>query len=157
MLGVPALGRPQILTGTFNKILSYPTGVYADQHFRFHEAMKLTDRVLVIGYGFRDKAINARIVAWAEQSGTHRLVVAHEDPGALAESARRAIRGKGRSGVRSSSFHLPVIAHIEHGYRWLEIVSRVGCSVTTVHRRVRACGDGGRNSPALAAGETKKT
>jgi transposase len=61
------------------------------------------------------------------------------------------------SPVRSSSFHLPVIAHIEHGYSLREIATRFGCSVTTVHRRVHACGDGGRSSSAPAAGGTKKT
>jgi transposase len=59
--------------------------------------------------------------------------------------------------VRSSSFHLPVIGHIEHGYSLREIATRFGLSVTTVHRRVHACGDGGRSSLAPAAGETKKT
>ena len=36
-----------------------------------------------------------------------------------------------------------MIAHLEHGYSLREIATRLGCSVTTVHRRVRACGDGG--------------
>ncbi len=61
------------------------------------------------------------------------------------------------SPVRSSSFHLPVIAHIEHGYSLREIATHLGCSVTTVHRRVDASGDGRRSSSALAAGGTKKT
>lgn len=67
LLQYPAGGRPQILTGTFNKILSYPAGIYADQHFRFHEALAAADKLVVIGYGFGDKAINARLVAWAER------------------------------------------------------------------------------------------
>jgi hypothetical protein len=93
-LDYPALGRPLILTGTFNKILAYPTGIYADQHFRFHEALRDADAMMVIGYGFRDKAINARIVAWAERSGDRRMVVVHPDPDRLGRSARGAIRNK---------------------------------------------------------------
>ncbi|RDI73880.1 Transposase IS200 like [Gaiella occulta] len=50
-----------------------------------------------------------------------------------------------------------VIAHIEHGYSLREIATHIGCSVTTVHRRVHAGGDGGRSSAAPAAGGTKKT
>ena len=51
---------------------------------------------------------------------------------------------------------LPVIAHIVHGYSLREIATHFGCSVTTVHRRVYACGDGRLSSAALAAGGTKK-
>lgn len=47
--------------------------------------------------------------------------------------------------------------HLEHGYSLREIATHLGCSVTTVHRRVHACGDGGRGLSALAAGGTKKT
>jgi len=90
----PALGRPLILTGTFNKILAYPTGVYADQHFRFHEALQAADVLVVIGYGFRDKAINARIVAWVERPGQRRMVVVHPDAEGVGRGARGAIRGK---------------------------------------------------------------
>jgi hypothetical protein len=93
-LDYPAGGRPLILTGTFNKILSYPTGIYADQHFRFHEALRDAGALVVIGYGFRDKAINARIVAWAERTGTHRMIVVHPHPDWLGEGARGAIRNK---------------------------------------------------------------
>ena len=93
-LDYPAIGRPLILTGTFNKILSYPTGIYADQHFRFHEALASADALIVIGYGFRDKAINARIVAWAERPGERRLVVVHRDPDRVGQGARGAIRNK---------------------------------------------------------------
>jgi hypothetical protein len=91
-LGFPLTGRPLILTGTFNKILAYPTGIYADQHFRFHEALNAADALIVIGYGFRDKAINARIVAWAERPGDRRMVVVHRDPAGFAFLARGAIR-----------------------------------------------------------------
>jgi SIR2-like domain len=93
-LDYPALGRPLVLTGTFNKILSYPTGIYADQHFRFHEALAAADALVVIGYGFRDKAINARIVAWAERPGERRMVVVHPDQDRLGQGARGAIRDK---------------------------------------------------------------
>ena len=48
----------------------------------------------MIGYGFRDKAINARIVAWAERPGERRLVVVHRDPDRVGQGARGAIRNK---------------------------------------------------------------
>ena len=81
LLDYPAMGRPLFLTGTFNKILSYQSGIYADQHYRFHEALMNADALVVIGYGFRDKAINSRIVAWAERPGERRMIVVHPRPG----------------------------------------------------------------------------
>ena len=90
----PASGRPQILTGTFNKILQYGSGVYADQHFRLHEALAGADALVVIGYGFRDKAVNSRVVAWAERPREQRMIVVHPNPTDLGTRARGAIRGK---------------------------------------------------------------
>jgi hypothetical protein len=46
LLEYPLDGRPEILTGTFNKILSYPTGIYADQHFRWHKALVDADKLV---------------------------------------------------------------------------------------------------------------
>ena len=83
-----------LLTGTFNKILSYPTAIYADQHARFHDALAAADGLLVVGYGFRDKAINARLIAWAERPGERRMVVSHRDPTGLGDGARGAIQQK---------------------------------------------------------------
>lgn len=50
-----------------------------------------------------------------------------------------------------------VTAHIEHGYSLRQIATHLGCSVTTVHRRVHACDDRERRSSVLATGGTKKT
>ncbi len=51
----------------------------------------------------------------------------------------------------------PWYSHTEYGYSLREVATHLGCSVTTVHRRVHAGGDVGRGSLALAAGGTKKT
>ena len=48
-------------------------------------------------------------------------------------------------------------AHIGHGYSLREVATHLGCSVTTVHRRVHAVGDEGRGLSALAVGGAKKT
>jgi hypothetical protein len=94
LLDVPADPRPLILTGTFNKILSYPTSIYADQHVRFHQALRSADVLLTVGYGFGDKGINARVVSWLEQPRGRRTVVVHPHPEQLRRSARGAIRDK---------------------------------------------------------------
>jgi hypothetical protein len=119
MLGFPAGGRPRLLTGTFNKILSYPSDVFADHHFRFHEALASADRLLIIGYGFRDKAINSRLIAWALRPGERRMVVAHRDPTGLGDGARAAISQKW-GGWQKSELLTFVPRHLE-GTTWEEL------------------------------------
>ena len=41
---------------------------------------------------------------------------------------------------------------IEHSYSSREIATHLGCSVTTVHRRVHACGDGRRETEFVGTG-----
>ena len=48
----------------------------------------------MVGYGFRDKAVNARLIAWAERPGERRIVVVHRDPTGLGDGARGAIQQK---------------------------------------------------------------
>ncbi|MDX6453813.1 MAG: hypothetical protein QOH16_3862 [Gaiellaceae bacterium] len=119
LLGYPAGGRPRLLTGTFNKILNYPSDVFADQHFRFHEALAAADRVLVIGYGFRDKAINSRLIAWAVRPGQRRMVVAHRDPYGAGAGARGAIAQKWDRWEKSGVLAF-VPRHLE-GTTWAEM------------------------------------
>jgi hypothetical protein len=91
-LEYPVGGRPLFLAGTFDKILRYPTGLYADQHANFHHALGGADRLLIAGYGFGDKAINARIVDWADGPPQRRIVIVHPSPSRLREGARGAVR-----------------------------------------------------------------
>jgi len=50
-----------------------------------------------------------------------------------------------------------VVARIGYGYCLRQLATHLGCSVTTVHRRVHVRGDGRRTASALVAGGTKKT
>jgi hypothetical protein len=86
--------RPLILTGTFDKILAYETWVFPDQHLRFHQALRQTSRVVVIGYGFGDKAVNTRLISWLARARDNALIVAHGDPGDLRARSRGAIQAK---------------------------------------------------------------
>jgi hypothetical protein len=45
----------------------------------------------VIGYGFRDKAINSRLIGWIHGASDGRLVVVHGDVATLVAGARDAI------------------------------------------------------------------
>jgi hypothetical protein len=124
LLEFPAGARPRLLIGTFNKILNYPSDVFADQHFRFHEALARADRLLVVGYGFGDKAINSRLIAWALRTGERRMVVVHRDPYGLGEGARGAIRNKW--GVWQEKGLLAFVHHHLEATNWHEIRSALG-------------------------------
>lgn len=94
LLEFPADGRPVLLTGTFDKPLAYDSTVYADQHYRFHESLRRANALVVIGYGFRDKAINSRLIGWLHSAPRRRLVVAHRNVAGLVAGARPAIAHK---------------------------------------------------------------
>jgi SIR2-like domain len=125
LLEYPAGGRPQILTGTFNKILQYGSGIYADQHFRFHEALAAADALVVVGYGFGDKAINARIVAWAERPGQRKMIVIHPKPVDLGARARGAIRNKWDRWQRHGLLAF-VLEYLSPATTWSSISSLLG-------------------------------
>jgi hypothetical protein len=91
LLEFPADGRPVLLTGTFDKPLAYDSTVYADQHYRFHDSLRRADAVIVIGYGFRDKAINSRLIGWLNSATGRRLIVANGGVEDLVGNARPAI------------------------------------------------------------------
>jgi hypothetical protein len=91
LLEFPADGRPVLLTGTFDKPLSYDSTIFSDQHFRFQESLREADALVVIGYGFRDKAINSRVIGWLHSRRDRRLVVVHGKPDDLVADARDAI------------------------------------------------------------------
>lgn len=88
----PVDGRPVMLTGTFNKILQYTTGIYADLHWQFYRRLLDSDILLACGYGFGDKAINSRVINWMWSSLARRLVIVHPHPEGLWTGSRGAIQ-----------------------------------------------------------------
>jgi hypothetical protein len=48
----------------------------SEQHLHFQEALRDSRRLVAIGYGFRDQAINSRLVHWINRSDGNRMVVA---------------------------------------------------------------------------------
>ena len=91
LLDFPADARGQFLARTFNKILAYQSPVYFEQQIGAFESMRDSSTLVVIGYGFGDKAINTRIIDWLEYT-SHRLIIVHRDPVSVLKSARPALR-----------------------------------------------------------------
>ena len=90
----PFDGRPLLLIGTFNKISEYSSGVFRELHYRFRSTISKADQMILCGYGFGDKGINAEIIEWYYDKRGRRLIIIHPDTDSLIATARGAIRNK---------------------------------------------------------------
>ena len=85
-------GRPAFLTGTFNKMLQYTSGIYAELHYQMYRSLRRVQTLIVCGYGFGDKGINTTIWEWVDSLGDNQIVVVHPEPEKLKANARSEIR-----------------------------------------------------------------
>ena len=81
-------GRPILLIGTFNKMIRYTIGMFTYLYCQFYRILRRTNGLVVCGYGFGDKAINARIAEWIDSSPERRMVVIDPDAEGLPRRAR---------------------------------------------------------------------
>jgi len=116
-------GRPMILAGTFNKMLSYTSGVFADLHCQFHHSLRRAETLIVCGYSFGDKGINSRITEWIYSTSAKRLIVIHPEPDQLHNFARPAIREKWEGWKRQG--RLTVIPKLIEEVDWPEIKAAI--------------------------------
>ena len=66
--------------GNARQVFNYVQGIFADLFYAFRECLRRNAGVLVVcGYGFRDKFINAVVLEWLDGDQS-RLVVIHGDP-----------------------------------------------------------------------------
>jgi len=84
-------GRPMLLIGTFNKMLRYTIGMFTHLYCQFYRGLLQTSGLVICGYGFGDKSINARISEWIDYSAQHRAVVIDPDSFVLRQRARGEI------------------------------------------------------------------
>jgi hypothetical protein len=78
---------PWFLTGG-KKEAWYQHGIYADLHYRFHEILRRTDRIVMSGYGWGDVGISNQLERWLERSARQRIVLLHEDPESLLDRSK---------------------------------------------------------------------
>ena len=88
----PIDGRPLLLIGTFNKISQYSSGIFLDLYYRFRDTLREADQIVICGYSFGDKGINAELINWYFDQRGRRVVIIHPDPNSLVAAARPAIR-----------------------------------------------------------------
>lgn len=102
----PLDGRPLLLIGTFNKIATYSSGIFRELHYQFRSSIDKADQIIVCGYSFGDKGINAEIIEWYYNKRGRRLVIIHPNPDSLVTNARGAIRNKWDDWKDSGSIEL---------------------------------------------------
>ncbi|HLO13304.1 MAG TPA: SIR2 family protein [Anaerolineales bacterium] len=84
--------RPAILMGTFNKMFNYTMGIFADIYCLFRQALRDTNSLVIIGYGFGDKGVNTQIIEWAYLSANNKIILIEPNPEKLKIRARLAIQ-----------------------------------------------------------------
>lgn len=92
--GVFCRERPSLLIGTHNKILDYTRGPFLCLFHTFVSELDRSDRLVVCGYGFKDKGVNGVLANWLLSGTDRRLVVIHRNPRELAAGARPAIASR---------------------------------------------------------------
>lgn len=89
---LPIDGRPLLLIGTFNKISQYSSGIFLELYYHFRATLRKADQIVICGYSFGDKGINAELVNWYYEERGRRLVIIHPNPDCLIATARPAIQ-----------------------------------------------------------------
>lgn len=85
---------PIFMIGSWDKLARYTDPVYLEIYYAAFEALRTSELLVVVGYGFGDKGINKLIADWMSRSESHRLVVVDRDACGLWKHARGAIAGK---------------------------------------------------------------
>ena len=126
---------PQLLVGTFNKILGYNSEMFLELHYRFHRALQDCKTLVICGYGFGDKGVNTRIAEWRHHSSEHKLLIIDpSEPSKIVQKARGAIRREIAAIDAKSAIDIPP-GPVEHWPNGLaECLESTGDRVVTWER-----------------------
>lgn len=82
---------PVFLCGSYNKLMDYNFGIFADLQYQFYQALNRHDIMVMSGYGWNDRGINGRIFEWLSSSPDKRLFLLHEKPEDIKEKSKSAM------------------------------------------------------------------
>ncbi|MEE9441236.1 MAG: SIR2 family protein [candidate division Zixibacteria bacterium] len=80
-----------ILTGTFNKLLDYNLSVYFHLFCSFYNLLTKNNLLIIIGYSFNDKGVNARLINWMH-SGDDKIILIIDSNENVICNGREAIK-----------------------------------------------------------------
>lgn len=78
---------PSFLSGQ-GKVSLYNRGIFADMQYRFQQALRRNDLIIMSGYGWGDVPINFHIQYWLERSKSNRLVLLYQNSDELIERSK---------------------------------------------------------------------
>ncbi len=84
----PLVSVPVFITGMDNKMLSYTYGIIADMYYVFLDSMRSIDYLIMSGYGWNDRGINARLRDWLNSSSHKKLILLHERPNKIRDDSK---------------------------------------------------------------------
>lgn len=83
---------PRFLIGTVNKVIEYTREIFSELFYQFHKILKKTNLLIIIGYGFKDKGINSKIIEYMFYSLNKKIIIIDlKNKEELMEGARFAI------------------------------------------------------------------
>lgn len=106
---IPWSRKPSFLSG-INKTVHYQRGIFSDMRFRFSQALRRCERMIICGFGWSDSAIAFQIDTWLDRRRTNRVILLHENPVELIE--RSLIMASGHDGWVRAGQLVPIT-------RWL--------------------------------------
>ena len=103
---------PIFMIGSWDKLARYTDSVYLEIYYAAFEALRTSELLVVVGYGFGDKGINKLVTDWMCRSLKHRLLVVDRSALSLHQRARGAIAGKWQAWLDEHRL-LPLKANLE--------------------------------------------
>ena len=99
--------RPVILIGSFNKLLDYRFGIFAELHFQFFQVLRKHTTIVMSGYSWNDIGINAWLSEWFASSPQKRLILLHhKQPGDITIGINTIFRQRFRELLESGRITL---------------------------------------------------
>lgn len=72
---IPLGGHPEILIGTYNKLIDYANEVFFDLRHLFYQSLLSTRHVIICGYSFGDHGINKMLDSWVKLPDRSLMVI----------------------------------------------------------------------------------
>lgn len=81
-------GAPTLLAGTVSKLEAYNFSIFPWLWAEFQNRLRLTRRIVVSGYGFKDIGVTVRLADWLDHYPDARMVIIHPEPAILMDETK---------------------------------------------------------------------
>jgi hypothetical protein len=88
----PINSRPEILIGTFNKMIGYLSGMFEIMYDELKSSILSSEFIIISGYGFGDKGINIRLTHWLWRSNAKKMIIIHPNKADLIKNSRGSFK-----------------------------------------------------------------